>query len=139
MKAKLENETSRVEQLKNAAENYEGQNKRLLEENAQVMEEVRRLREIKKNQEFELDKTKETLQVVKKSLEKDEDHIKLYDKQIQEYQEEIKNHKGAIQEYKEMIQQRKREQIDSNQKFIKEIEFYQNEIEKAIFFPLFLD
>jgi len=131
LKGKLENEVNKSEQYKEAVENYESRNKRLLEENNQINEEVRRLREVKKNLELDLEKTKEAYEILKKSANKDEDNLRRTDKQIKEYQEEIAHSKAAVQEYKEMMQQRKREQIESNQKFIKEIEFYQNEIEKV--------
>jgi len=131
LKGKLENEINKSEQYKEAVENYESRNKRLLEENNQINEEVRRLREMKKNLELDLEKTKEAYEILKKSANKDEENLRRTDKQIKDYQEEISHSKAAVQEYKEMMQQRKREQIESNQKFIKEIEFYQNEIEKV--------
>ncbi len=133
LKGKLENEVSKAEQYKEAVENYETRNKRLLEENNQINEEVRRLRETKKNLELDLEKTKEAYEILKKSATKDEDNLRRTDKQIKEYQDEIAHNKAAVQEYKDMMQQRKREQIEANQKFIKEIEFYQNEIEKVVF------
>jgi len=131
LKGKLENEISKSEQYKEAVDNYESRNKRLLEENNQINEEVRRLRETKKNLELDLEKTKEAYEILKKSANKDEENLRRTDKQIKEYQDEIAHNKAAVQEYKEMMQQRKREQIEANQKFIKEIEFYQNEIEKV--------
>lgn len=131
LKGKLENEINKSEQYKEAVKNYESRNKRLLEENNQINEEVRRLREVKKNLELDLEKTKEAYDILKKSANKDEENLRRTDKQIKDYQDEISHSKAAVQEYKEMMNQRKREQIESNQKFIKEIEFYQNEIEKV--------
>jgi len=130
LKSKLETEAGKLEQYKEAAENYEQQAKRLLEENAQLLDEVKQLREIKRQLEVELDKKRDQIEHLQSSLKKDENHMRMYDTQIQAYVEEVAHHKAAAQEYKDMLEQRKREQIESNQRFIKEIEMYQEEIEK---------
>ncbi len=79
---------------------------------------------------------KDSFQHLKKSLESNENLIKNYDNQLQRGQEELNQQKAAVQECKDIIQQKKREQVESNQKFIKELEFYQSQIEKvSLFFP----
>lgn len=130
MKSKLESETGKLEHYKEAKDTYETQAKRLLEENSQLLDEVKHLREIKRELEIELDKKRDLIEHLQSSLKKDEDHMRMYETQVQAYLDEVNHHKTAVMEYRDIAESRKREHVESNQRFIKEIEAYQYEIEK---------
>jgi hypothetical protein len=136
LKTHVEIEADKIHLIKEKAENTEFQNKRLLEENAHLIRQLTEARDAKRVLELELDKKSALIENLEQALAREEEHIRKFEKQIAQYKSEIGDHEASKEEFKNLMERRRKEQIELNQRYIKEIETYQAQVEQVLFLGL---
>ena len=131
MKSKIEGENEKQHAVRMRTEVAEFQNKRLLEENKLLLEGIDELKDNVKRLELEIQRREGIIQNLEEALVKEQTHVKTAQKQLEQFRVEVQDHQQSKEDFKNVVELRRKEQINANQRFIREIDTLQNQVEQV--------